>query len=65
MEEFDKHQLPSLKLTWPMEIHHVDDIYQEFSWALVVSGRVINGELLVWVGDLGYLGFTYGFGLVT
>ena len=61
-------QLPSLKLTWPMEIHHFDDIYQErcgFSWAMLVSGRVTNGELLVWVGDLGYLGSTYGFGLVT
>ena len=40
---FGKVLLPSLKLTWPMKIHHFDGIYWErlgFSWAMLVSGRV-------------------------
>ena len=38
-----QNSLPSLKLTWPMKIHHFDGIYWErlgFSWAMLVSGRV-------------------------
>ena len=36
--------LPSRELTYPIKIHHFDGIYQErwgFSWAMLVSGRVL------------------------